>query len=267
MHIEQDCVNLGDKYLFVGSSNENDTSQYDGKFFIMSKDLKRQKQLMHNLGHCASVDLSKVTGALIFANGSTNKSIKARLDILPDAISALNSKDTISLNDVISIDLDDSWYGLSACFGGSGDTCYILYSTDNTGNNCIIAQCKLGLGNSDLSYGGFGTFITGKAENEYNGTLRVVKKYNPVYLNVVQGVEFYRGKIWVMSSNDKVRAYQLQLVEDGNVIIENCYGFDQLSNDGTNVFYESEGMMHVDEHTLMTSIFTNHTPRTICLEV
>lgn len=267
MYIEQDCTNLGDKYLFVGASNENDTAQYNGKLFVMSKDLKKQKQLSHNLGHCASVDFSKVTGALIFGNGSTNKSIKARIDILPNAISVLETRETVTLSDTISIQLDNSWHGLTACFGGSGDSCYILYFTDEMGDNCIIAQCKLGLGNSDLSSDGFGTFIAGKGSNEYNGTLKIIKTYNPIYLNVLQGAEFYHGKIWVMTSNDKVRAYQLQLTEDGNVIIENCYGFDQLSNDGINVAYESEGMVHVDEHTLMTSIFTNHTPKTICLEV
>ena len=267
MYIEQDCTNLETEYLFAGASNEKDTSVFNGKLFLMSKELKKIKELTHNLGHCASVDYSRVSHSIIFANGSTDKTIRARLDILPNAKETLNNNTVLSLSDVISIELNSEWYGLTACFGGSADTCYIMYFTDKTGNNCNIAQCKLGLGNVDLSNNGYGTFIQGKENSEYNGTLKVIKTFNPIYLNALQGAEYHNGKIWLMSSNDKVRAYQLQLTEDNNVIIENCYGFDQLNTDGTNVIYESEGMMHIDEHTLLTSIFTNQTPKTIILEV
>ena len=179
----------------------------------------------------------------------------------------LETKSQISLNDVISINLNPLWFGLSACFGSSGDLCYIAYRTNETGSKTNIAKCKLGLGNNDLSTNGYGTFISGKDQYNFNGTLKVIETYEPIHLNVLQGMEYYKGKLWIMTSEDKVRAYQLQLLKNGTVKIENCFGFDQLDNSGVNIVYESEGMMHIDRDKLLVSIFRNSTPRTIILEI
>lgn len=209
----------------------------------------------HLLGHSNSVDYSPETDALItYASDGTYPAI--RLYQHPDFSSLLSPSDpgcvTISLHNS-----GGTMNGSAAvCFGEAPNIAYFMEGVYTTGTivNPVrnIYKILLGMGSNDLSASGYGTFISGKADNEYNGTCKVIKTYtgeiipglhcfsNANSLWTVQGMQF-NGFLYVAYGTAGNNNLKIALNDNAGkyVVVDNLH-FEVLDLDGTVIKCEPE---------------------------
>lgn len=188
IHGQDGCI-IGDKlYSFDDGVSEPSS--------IIEVDLPTaESRIVGNqqLGHCNSVDYNDDVSTLITygKNGTNQPTIVLYKN--PDMTSGLRLTDS----DCTIIPLYDasSFMNTSGalCFGEAPCFCYFVegvYSdaSQTINTNRKIYKILLGMGNNDLSSGGYGTFTSGKEDDEYNGTCKIIKTYTG---EVVPGVHCF----------------------------------------------------------------------------
>jgi len=209
----------------------------------------------HQLGHANSVDYDHATDTIItYGFNGTYPTIV--LYQHPDFSSVLMLSDP----GCVSIPLHNSggtMNGTAAvCFGESYNIAYFMegvYTSGTTQNPMRnIYKMLLGTGSNDLSVGGYGTFISGKSETEYNGTCKIIKKYtgeiipglhcfsNGNSLWTVQGMQF-NGFLFVAygtAGNNNLKIALNDSAEKYTVV--GNYHFETLGSDGNIIPCEPE---------------------------
>lgn len=144
----------------------------------------------HQLGHANSVDYDEATDTLITFG----------FDTYPTIVLYQNPafSGTLRLTDAgcVVIPLHNSGGTLnesaSVCFGEAPNIAYFMEGVYMAGTTLNperkIHKILLGMGTNNLSSEGYGTYISGKADNEYNGTCKIIKTYTG---EIVPGVHCF----------------------------------------------------------------------------
>lgn len=213
----------------------------------------------HNLGHCASADYCNETDALIVANGTYAEGVVPTVYLINNAKTKTDEGDDILVtdSDVIEFDLSSlTGGGCVACFGETSDIMYVITTEDASNysqyGGKYLYKIFLGKGSANMTTlhpnESVGTFISGKGDNEYNGTAYIIKEYYGEYFIELQGMKYVNGRI-VISCDKQVdgvlTAYiMLFKTNDDDAIFEadNVYWIPSLDSNGAYVRTESEGV-------------------------
>lgn len=224
--VGQDATKVGNEYWLFDGSNPNHTST-TSIHRINPTDFSEIGLITHNLGHANGVDYRDNT--LLVYNGSA----------LPPEINLYKNPDNTMTNLKIQdaantqIIFKESNKLLpgdgSACFGLDNKIVYYAYCA---GTQVIILKILLGLGDNDLSdkttdksdNQHWGSFVSGKSNDEYNGTAQIISSYTGDISgdNQPQGMVF-NGDLYMGTSHAEQKAYQLQLLDDGSFKVVDNY--------------------------------------------
>jgi hypothetical protein len=210
----------------------------------------------HNLGHVASCDYNKNSDAIILGNGSGDTTNKPRIDIIENASTQPSGKlFQYGNSGIISIPLftgtrEIGGTGAVACWGAGKNIVWMF--TEKTGEK-VLYKILLGMGTNNLS-SDYGTFISGKTANQYNGTAKVLESftYDGDNLPVMQGVAYKDGHIYLGCSSSRIYIFKIQPTNKGKYKIVDTININQYKNDGTIQALELEGVCFVDDGILST---------------
>ena len=243
-YIGQDGAKVGNEYwLFGGSSPDHRSTDYIHR--IDPTNFREIGVIKHNLGHANGVDYRD--NALLVYNGSAFPP-EINLYKNPD-----NEKTELKINDYANTQIifKESSKQLpgdgSACFGVDKKTVYYSYSTG--GKQVVILKILLGLGNNDLSDKTtdksddkhWGSFVSGKSSDDYNGTAQIIASYTGDILgdNQPQGMAF-NGDLYIGVSMHDPKAYQLHLLDNGRFKVVDVYNAETTDNENRAIPLEPE---------------------------
>lgn len=210
----------------------------------------------HDLGHANVVDYNPNNDCLMmFGTQNSHPAIVLYKD--PEGATDLRKADAACT--IIELYNSSGMLNASAsvCWGEAD--CIAYYMTGVYADSSLaiaptreIYKLLLGMGSNDLSAnGGLGTFISGKAADEYNGTAKILKtytgeipfrftKFSTGNLETPQGME-YDGYLYVGWGFSGHNVLKIALNDDSNgyTVVDN-YWVDVLNNDGTSAWYEPE---------------------------
>ena len=226
-YVGQDATKVGDEYwLFEESSPDHVSTAHIHRFD--SENFKELGLITHNLGHANGVDYRDNT--LLVYNGSA---LPPEINLYknPDnKMTNLKIQDTANTQIIFKESSKLLPGDGSACFGPDKKIVYYAYSAG--GSQVVILKILLGLGDNDLSdkttdksdNQHWGSFVSGKSSDEYNGTAQIIASYtgNISGNSQPQGMAF-NGDIYLGASHSEQKAYQLQLLDDGSFKVVDFY--------------------------------------------
>lgn len=195
-----------DNYIYGFTASDADRNTY-GKIRKIDKNSFPNSEVLkvinHMFGHCNTVDYHYDSDTLITTHYIDNDH--------PDNIQGIylvkQFKEKLEMEQVEDVGLLIS--GLSfvtgslmgACYGESSDIVYLCsfireYSEHITR---YFYKVVMGKGSNNLSAveNGYGTFISGCPENEYNGTLKLIGTWEGSWYGEIQGMKYLNGHIIV----------------------------------------------------------------------
>lgn len=226
-YVGQDATKVGGEYWLFGESAPDHTSTaYIHR--INPKDFSEIGLITHNLGHANGVDY-RDNALLVYNGGGLPPEINLYKN--PD-----NTKTDLKTQDAANTQIifKESNKLLpgdgSACFGPDKKIVYYAYST--RGTQVTILKILLGLGDNDLSdkttdksdNQHWGSFVSGKSSDEYNGTAQIISSYTGEISGDTQpqGMAF-DGDLYLGVTHSEQKAYQLRLFDDGNFKVVDSY--------------------------------------------
>jgi hypothetical protein len=234
----------------------------------------KKGSMTHNLGHCATASYSPTWDLMMTANGESDKNVLPRLDFLSNASTyPLGSNIVYGTPNVLSIEFfvndgggnvtkEIGGSGLVACFG---EEPYVIYMIpyEHWSYRRII-KVLLGTGANDFSdptgtdLTKWGTFISGKGENELNGTAKVVQIFTGAQYGTSQGMTYHDGKIFygVSTAPDQCKVLEVVLLENGKFKCLKTYKYPSINKDGTYTWKETEGTAILDGRYLINGVRT-----------
>lgn len=247
-YVGQDGTKVGDEYWLFDESNPNH-AQTVKIYRINPTDFSEIGLINHNLGHANGVDYRDNTLLVYNGNGFPPE---INLYKNPD-----NTMTKLSVNDPANTQIifKESNKLLpgdgSACFGLDNKIVYYAYRADT---QVIILKILLGLGDNDLSdkttdksdNKHWGSFISGKSSDDYNGTAQIIMSYTGEILgdNQPQGMAF-NGDLYVGISHTEQKAYQLRLFDDGSYKVVDNYK-SEMTDYKNNVIGLEPEMIFID---------------------
>ena len=203
------CV--GDKMVGFNAGSDDHTTP--GTIAVSNVfDTSNVTSVTQNLGHCTSADYNILTDSMIVGNGSTNQETLPIIYIVKNMGEWVDNPTNVEYDgsNVISIDISTiGGYEMVCCFGENESVCYVM--TIDADKVITIFKCLLGLGSNNLlteyQTNSFGAFISGCADNEYNGTLHVLSSYDggTDITGEIQGLKYLNGKI-IMPTDEYVNS-------------------------------------------------------------
>lgn len=226
----------------------------------------------HNFGHAATVDYCAELDVMVIANGESTTSVLPRLDILlnassyaPGAMLDWNNPVSTPRVSIEFFTLDQQGAvlkqiggsGAVACFGEQPHILYML--TGQGGVRHRIFKVLLGMGANDFSdptgvdLARWGVFTAGKADNEFNGTAKVLQTYTGLEYNVSQGLAFHEGKLYygITSTANTIQVVEVQMLESGRFRTTKTFKHAPLNKDGSKAAIETEGVAILDGRYLL----------------
>lgn len=225
--VNQDATKVGNEYwLFDGSSSDHTSTASIHR--VNPTDFSEIGLIKHNLGHANSVDYRDNT--LLVYNGSAFPP-EINLYKNPDnTMTNLKIQDAANTKIIFKESNKQLQGDGSACFGLDKKIVYYAYSTSSA--QVVILKILLGLGDNDLSdktadksdNKSWGSFVSGKSSDDYNGTAKIIASYIGSILgdNQPQGMAF-NGDLYLGVSQSEQKAYQLQLLDDGSFKVVDSY--------------------------------------------
>ena len=226
----------------------------------------------HNLGHANSVDYNPNVDCLMTfgSNGSNQPTIVLYKE--PDTVTDLRLTDAKCT--IINL------YNISEHFNISGSVCWgeancIAYFVTGVYEDSSytpidtrkIIKLLLGMGSNDLSGEGFGTFISGRSNTEYNGTCKILKtyygeipyidtKYGRANLETPQGME-YDKYLYLGYGTRGHNILKIALDDDSNSyrVVDNYY-VNMYSYSGALLYFEPEMVALNGAHLFTGSILS-----------
>ena len=202
---EQGVCSVGDNYIGFHAQTETvNGGAYIGSF----NDFSNPTRVNHELGHCNSADYNKDLDTMITADVNTVYFVK-------DMVSVVSNKRDMLLADknVVTVLMEGlGGEGFSgSCFGECKN---IVYLIRNESHDYYMAQpmkyiykCFIGLGSNNVyslfASDNYGTFVENCGENEFNGTLHILKKYSIELPTEVQDVK-YVGTCLAISTDTRI---------------------------------------------------------------
>lgn len=245
-----------------GSSSSNYINIYDSSFSLVGR-------IKHNLGHVSCLSYCEVFDSFITSNGNAGE--YPRVDILLNAsvhitaaLASQTSEYMYGASDVLSIPLhtsakdiyEDSDAGVW-CFGGNGRYVYLSVRNRTTQTRRFYKGI-LGVGTADFSDTGttdvtkWGTFLSGKAATEYNGTLKILETYEGDNISSAQGIDYRNGRLILSSGSTRMDVNVLNLY-DGKYQVTGLHRISKLNADGSQASVEPEDLTIVDGRVFVNS--------------
>lgn len=229
-------------------------------------DYVAKANMTHNLGHAATADYNSEFDTLAVSNGTLTQGVKPRVDLVTGASAKIAAGGQLSYTDpdIIHIELASNvkeigGEGLICTFGGNGRIIYL--ATGQNAHNKIF-RCILGVGDedfSDQSAGGddetrWGTFISGKADTEFNGTLKVLSTYTGPSLGIYQGMCYRNGRLYIAAGTTTPLVHKLALLSNGRYEIVQTNSPTEYNADGTEKTIEPEGLCFIDNQKMLIGL-------------
>lgn len=244
-NIDQDAVVVENEIWICGSGSE----ETSGTIHRLNKEsFEKIGTISHNLGHMGNVDYRN--GYLLETRGIA---VDGTNEIIPKLIFYKNpyGKDTLMLtdSDCFSIDFKDGSKILEqstlASGGVFGENDRIIYMV---GAKCIY-KLLLGVGDQDLSdqtadksdMNSWGTFLTGKLADEFNGTAKILERFYGTQAGTMQGISYRNGNIYYMSGFDDITCKVLEFT-NGTYRIKQKYTYVWMDENGAAKQIEPESV-------------------------
>lgn len=217
-------------------------------------------RMTHNLGHGSGISYNQTYDVFLMGNGEAD--VSPRLDILLNASANVSSAVGGSVpqylfggSNVMSIFLTKNGQELlpgadGATWCVAGNDRLAIFSLRRADKARVFYLAMLGVGTVDFSSdeNGYGTFHSGKASSELNGTLKVLKKFEPIgdTINSAQGMAYDGGNLIVSSSTSNCLIYKIAFYDDG-YLISDSWKCSFYNADGTELSCEPEGVVKIGE--------------------
>lgn len=248
------------------NSGVDDHSSYSAVRRWSKDDFTFIDGMTHNLGHAATIDYDSVIDALVVGNGTSDTSVAPRLDIVLGASAKFADGSPLNFNnpDILHIELKTTQKeiggsGLICCFGGNWREVFLA-----TGQNAPrkIFRCLLGVGEEDFSDNtveqndvtSWGTFIPGKTNTEYNGTLKVLSTYTGEETQVYQGMCYRAGFIYLACGYSQPLVHKIRLYTNGRYGIVQTNIPQDYNADGSLKSVEPEGLCFYDGTKMLIAL-------------
>lgn len=219
----------------------------------------------HNLGHANTVDYNVNNKTLAMFYTESHKPHILLYKNPADAVSLLKTDANCMIIPLYNDNTQLSSSG-GLCWGENDNVIYFMdgvYShyegkTGIVADEINITKILLGRGDNDLSADGFGTFVSGKAENEYNGTCAIIKQFkgsmkdpmawtvisggSPVHLGLqtIQGME-YDGYLYIGWGTSGHNFLRIQLDDTKDTYsVDYCYRYLYTNYKNAPSYYEPE---------------------------
>lgn len=256
----QGMVQVGSQ-LWVGNSSTDDHSTDTiGQIYKFDAELNKVGRFVHNLGHLNSMDYNSETDTLITSNTSDNTKSLSEI-ILVQGVTGLKLDGGWPLIDynqsyVVKIPLGVNNIGGGPIFGENKNVVYFMcgqyYGTYK------IQKYYLGTGSDDLSTSGIGTYISGKNDNEYNGTAKLLGEFYGPTMEVGQDATYFNGSIYGTFGRHTGKIYKLELNQATSTEVQGTYALKEAwvlpnyNSNGVNVSSEAEGTVIWNNQYLRT---------------
>lgn len=217
--------------------------------------------LTHNFGHVATADYNPRNDVLLMGNGESATTVLPRLDLLLGAsgyadgsfLDFSNPAGTprVSIeffvkNGAGAVVKEIGGSGAVACWGEADHIIYMMTGQGTYAHR--IFKVVLGMGANDFSDSTgtnlqrWGTFVAGKADNEYNGTALVYQVYTGKEYNVSQGMCFHDGKLFygITSTSQALEVIEVSMRENGTFRTDRKFRYDAIKKDGSQNVIETE---------------------------
>jgi hypothetical protein len=244
------CAVGGKSVGFNASSDDHSTTAEYCVCDIF--DFSTKHLYRHNLGHCASADYNVKTDTMMVGNGAVSTSVLPTMYLVKDMLNTIENGSDILVDsaNVTGIDLSSiGGYGLVCCFGES--ECF-AYAITAEGNGKNFFKLLLGMGANNMlslySEDSYGTFISGRGSNEYNGTAHVLKKITVTNVTgELQGLKYRNGKI-IMPTDENVNTkltsfISVLKINDDSILIEKNLWIPVMDTLGNQVRTECEDVI------------------------
>lgn len=267
-HACQDSTLIGD-YILSGADNNC--------YLHNLSDKKRVRTIAQDIGHMGNLDYSPLHDYLssvplqnesyYIADG------RQQVKFIKNFSSHIDSASyNVADMDIVSVYFDKG-VGLDGVFT-SDDTSQFrhlyphfvfdnaqkglgyLFLTGSYGQRLVVAKVSLGMGSNDLSIldNGFGTFTSGVADGEFNGTSMLLGKWYSMSTGSYQGGCVFGGKLYISWSRPaafdgnkaeptayrKNELIRFAFGEDGTMRIDKMYTSHELDADGREASIEVE---------------------------
>lgn len=256
----QGMVQVGSQ-LWVGNSSTDDHStETIGQIYKFDSELNKVGRFVHNLGHLNSMDYNSETDTLITSNTSDNATLLSEI-ILVQGVTGLQLDEAWPLINydhsyAIKIPLGVNNIGGGPIFGENKNVVYFMcgqyYGTYK------IQKYYLGTGSNDLSTSGIGTYISGKNDNEYNGTAKLLGEFYGPTMEVGQDATYFNGNIYGTFGRRTGKIYKLELNQATSTEVQGTYALKEAwvlpnyNSNGANVSSEAEGTVIWNNQYLRT---------------
>lgn len=152
------------------------------------------KTITHNMGHMNAPNYSAAKDALIVGNGSKDFGTLPLIGWIIPNFSTVVQGSTIDFSTVDKVELDFSHitgeFKCQLCWGYESQDIVYMFTSDSQ----ILRKVLLGKGSENL---GAGTFVAGKASNEYNGSYSIQNTWRSRTSDTLGGMLFYKGNIYI----------------------------------------------------------------------
>lgn len=270
---------IGDKILGFSAGAEDHTTKGNVRVCDVNDITTSIGTMRHNLGHANGVDYCNETDTLI-TTSSENKSTATHSPNLYLVGNVANKVANLASleyngNDTICIpitNLNGLYTGVS-CFGEAPNIIYLVTIQDPDKHAELdgrwIYKIFLGMGSNDMTVihpeKSYGTYITGKSENEYNGTAYLMGVYPFNKLMELQGGKYINGRIIFPTDiyvDGILKAYIVSVEIDyelskANIVQQYC--LPEYKGDGTFYRVESEDCVVVEGKIFQQIIRANPT--------
>lgn len=172
----------------------------------------------HNLGHMNTSNYCQQRDSLLFSGGSQKLEGIFLLEKFSEKVlnASIDIAETINypLTDVLANPGQPIW---GPSNNGYHNLIYLMVPRDGV---LDIVLAILGIGANDLSTleNGGGTFTAGKTDDEFNGTIRLLKTYtnNEPFdpeIDVIQDAYYFNGRIYTANGHDGIQYWTIELNE------------------------------------------------------
>lgn len=228
-----------------------------GQMNIINKeDFVRTKVVYHYFGHCNTCDYHEDTDTLVTTRyfDEANPDEVQGIYLVKDFVTKLEGSEIGDIGILISGLTFVQGSLMAACYGESSDILYLcsFVRPFNTNGERYFYKVIMGKGANDLSTvsDGYGTFISGCGDNEYNGTLKLIGTWQGYWLGEIQGLKYINGFLIVSTDlyvDSVLTPYicKVRLEDNGDAKLIANHWIPALSN-GNYIKGESEDLA-IDE--------------------
>lgn len=241
---------FGNKIWGFSPSDNNDAGI--GYGYEYSFDELGQRSLTnsfsHNLGHMNTSNYCQQRDSLIFGGGEAEADGIYLLEKFSEKVmnESIDVAETINypLSDVLDYPGQPIW---GPSNNGNHNLIYLMVTREG---KLDIVLAILGIGTNDLSLleNGGGAFVAGKTDEEFNGTIRILKTYTndepfDPEIDVIQDAYYFNGRIYTANGHDGIQYWTFDLNETNNTYAVKKYQERWYLNDGEPLLTVNNGMV------------------------